>query len=258
MPLRTARSNPVLADRSVGFGVLILQAAAGATDGVADLALSHVSRKDAFEDLGATASEAWRGLGVAGNPKAVTVTVRAVALPRIIHSVRRHLAASLSARVPGVRVDGRPNAKLVMKLDIEGLEFSVLPAMVRMQALCALDAIRIEWHTRFWSANVAKASAATRNLTASERGAAAMVVVTDAICKSIRHALSPHMESWAAERCHTASSRASKRPQVVRHELGRTTARDCKTELIDTDDETYVHDRKPWPATRICPDARRL
>jgi hypothetical protein len=33
---------------------------------------------------------------------------------------------------------------------VEGLEFAILPSLVRSQALCVLDAVRIEWHTRFW------------------------------------------------------------------------------------------------------------
>jgi hypothetical protein len=50
------------------------------------------------------------------------------------------------ATAPRARRTGR----MVMKLDVEGLEFAILPSLVRSQALCVLDAVRIEWHTRFW------------------------------------------------------------------------------------------------------------
>ena len=27
---------------------------------------------------------------------------------------------------------------------------------------------------------------------------------------------------------------------------------DCQTELLEADDETYMHDRKPWPVAALC------
>ena len=34
-------------------------------------------------------------------------------------------------------------------------------------------------------------------------------------------------------------------------------ARDCRTTLVEDDDESYMHDRKPWPEPgwRVCPQS---
>eukprot|EP00191_Tetraselmis_sp_GSL018_P003297 CAMPEP_0177608188 /NCGR_PEP_ID=MMETSP0419_2-20121207/18330_1 /TAXON_ID=582737 /ORGANISM="Tetraselmis sp., Strain GSL018" /LENGTH=281 /DNA_ID=CAMNT_0019102845 /DNA_START=139 /DNA_END=984 /DNA_ORIENTATION=+ len=42
-----------------------------------------------------------------------------------------------------------PNSTIVMKLDIEGGEFSVLPSLILSGALCALDCVLLEWHDRY-------------------------------------------------------------------------------------------------------------
>ena len=204
--------------RAAGAGILILHAAASDADGVAKLALGHETKKDPWEDLGASASEAWAGLKRVGNPKQLTVPVRAVDLSRIIHTIHRYLVANDVGAVPRSPRQG----KIVMKLDIEGLEFAVLPSLIRSQALCTLDAIRIEWHGRFWDRKVAMAAAAARNLSAPrEVGAKAMVALTDAVRKGFRSVFP---------------------------------ASDCRTELIEVDDETYMHDRARWPdaGERIC------
>jgi len=196
--------------RAAGAGVLIFHVAASASDGVVNLALGHADKKDPWEDLGASASEAWKGLSRDGNPKALTVPVRAIDLSRLIHLLHQHLRVHRNQH----------DANIVMKLDVEGLEFAVLPDLVRSQALCLVDAMRIEWHKRFWDQKVAAAVARARNLTnPREVGGRAMVAMTEAIRAQIR-SLFP--------------------------------SRDCRAELLEADDETYMHDRKPWPEAAIC------
>ena len=182
--------------RAAGVGALVLYAAASDVDSVAQLALGHADRKDRWEDLGASASEAWAGLRRVGNAKSLTVPVRALDLGlhlackcssqrcslspqvpvraldlgRVIHTIHRLLRDRELARdfelgreqlPPFVQVRAglpalatapraRRTGRMVMKLDVEGLEFAILPSLVRSQALCVLDAVRIEWHTRFW------------------------------------------------------------------------------------------------------------
>jgi hypothetical protein len=156
--------------RAAGVGALVLYAAASDVDSVAQLALGHADRKDRWEDLGASASEAWAGLRRVGNAKSLTVPVRALDLGRVIHTIHRLLRARELARdlelgreqlTPFVQVRAglpalatapraRRTGRMVMKLDVEGLEFAILPSLVRSQALCVLDAVRIEWHSRFW------------------------------------------------------------------------------------------------------------
>lgn len=198
--------------RQAGVGVLVFHVAASASDGVAQLALGHRDRKDPFEDLGASAMEAWKGMSKVGNAKSLTVPVRSVDLGRLIHLLHAEL----------MRANGgsRGESRLVMKLDVEGLEFSVLPALARAQALCVVDAMRIEWHTRFWSKGVATSAARARNLSVPrEVGAKAITGLHDAVRAQIR---------------------------------GLSSASDCRLELLEADDETYMHDRKPWPEQRLC------
>lgn len=42
---------------------------------------------------------------------------------------------------------GRPPA-VVVKMDIEGVEFAIAPRLLESRALCAVNFISIEWHTR--------------------------------------------------------------------------------------------------------------
>ena len=133
--------------------------------------------------------------------------VRSVDLSRLIHLLHTQL----------VRAHGgsRGESRLVMKLDVEGLEFSVLPALARAQALCVVDAMRIEWHTRFWSKGVMTAAARSRNLSLPrEVGARVITNLHEAVRTQVR---------------------------------GLSGATDCRLELLEADDETYMHDRKPWP-----------
>lgn len=198
--------------RQAGVGVLIFHVAASASDGVAHLALGHRDKKDPFEDLGASAMEAWKGMSKVGNAKALTVPVRSVDLSRIIHLLHMQL----------VRIHGgsRGESRLIMKLDIEGLEFSVLPALARAQALCVVDAMRVEWHTRFWSKSVLSAAARSRNLSLPREMGAKVV-------SNLHEAVRTH----------------------IRELRGAT---DCRLELLEADDESYMHDRKPWPEGSLC------
>ena len=94
-----------------------------------------------------------------------------------------------------------------------------MPALIRSQALCVVDAMRVEWHTRFWSKNVAVTAAAARNLSFPlEVGGHAMVAITDATRRLIRELLP---------------------------------ASDCRTKLLEADDETYMHDGKAWPEAGV-------
>ena len=214
--------------RAAGAGVLFLFAAASDADGVVRLALQSEAKKDPWEDLGASASEAWKGLSKAGNAKSVAVPVRAIDLSRLVHAVHQRLAKADSASRAASDANGQPasararrsTSKMMMKLDVEGLEFAIAPALVRAQALCLIDGIRIEWHTRFWSARVAAAAAEARNLSRPhEVGAKLVTSTTEAIRSQVRAML----------------------PSA-----------DCRTQLLEADDESYMHDRKPFPEARIC------
>ena len=204
--------------RAAGVGVLIFAAAASDADGVTRLAVGNADRKDAFEDLGASAVESWTTIRRAPTKKdpkprdlLATVPVRKFDLSRIVHAVHRRL----SARAP-------LTGKILMKLDVEGLEFAVIPAMIRSQAMCPINAMRIEWHTRLWHPHKATVAARALNLTIpQETGSKALWGFTETIRSKVR-------------------------------ELFRAPSSDCQTELFEADDESYMHDRKKWPNETIC------
>ena len=45
-----------------------------------------------------------------------------------------------------INTEFNPGARLVMKMDIEGAEYVVLPSMLSSGAFCRLDVLFIEWH----------------------------------------------------------------------------------------------------------------
>ena len=203
--------------------------------------------------VSASASEAWRGLHKAGNAKTTALPVRAVDLSRIIHAVHRSLRGdgrrdSTSTSTASSSSIPASSSRIVMKLDVEGLEFAVLPALIRAQALCLIDGIRIEWHTRFWGGRVAVAAAAARNLTAGEVGAKAIVGLTEAIRSQVRLLL-PREQLQRSMGGGADAGPYTGRGGMVRGGGG---GGDCRTRLLEADDETYIHDRKPWPAHKIC------
>lgn len=208
---------------AAGVGVIILHAAASDADGIAHLALVNAAKKDRWNDLGASASEAWAGFAPAGNKKNLAMAVRAIELGRIVHTVHRHMVAAEVRRAGGApRPPGSARTgQLVMKLDIEGTEFAVLPSLVRSQAFCLIDAIRIEFHVRFWKARVGVAAAAARNLThPREIGAATLQNLQESLRDKFRTGLVP--------------------------------SSDCRAKLLEVEDESYMHDRKPWPDAPLC------
>jgi hypothetical protein len=64
--------------------------------------------------------------------------VPTVDLARVVHAAH----ASLIEKHGGQRA----GSKLLMKLDVEGSETSILLHLVRSQALCLIDTVKIEWH----------------------------------------------------------------------------------------------------------------
>lgn len=73
------------------------------------------------------------------NESGPTITVQLVDLQNFMMDFVIPLVTAQRAR-SGKRVP------IVMKMDIEGAEFSVLPAMIVSGALCQIDLIYIEWH----------------------------------------------------------------------------------------------------------------
>lgn len=177
--------------RKAGAGVLIFHAAASDVDGISHLALKKSGRTS--EDLGATLSDTWQGMGHAGSARSALTRVRSVDLARIIHAVRGRQT-----------VRGR----MLAKMDIEGSELQVLPHLVRSQALCTLDAVRIEWHSRYWARAVSEQAARLKKLPMDSVGA-----------KAIEY-------------------NAQVLQQLLEREFKRNSS-DCKVRIIEADDESF-------------------
>ena len=177
---------------AMGAGVAFIDAAAGTTDGIVDLQLG--ARKSPFEDAGASIN------GVGSFKGSHTFTVRQVRLSRIIALVRRRLA---------------PSGRILMKLDVEGSEWTILPDLMVNGSLCSLHAVFAEFHEFAFAA----ASRARRK----------------------------------TDRIQSAGYRAMKRALVAAREELASSLSACFGTKIDTiDDESYVHDQKPFPTSSVC------
>lgn len=96
---------------------------------------------------------------------------------------------------------------------------TVVPHLVLSQALCIIDVVVAEWHSKFYrGGGVFQKAAALENLGASEVGASTAASLVAAI------------EGWAARITH---------PRFRRD--------DCRTRFLPLDDESYLHSRVPWP-----------
>ena len=136
---------------------------------------------------------------------AATVLVRTLDLAALVQTVASHLRAG----TPG----GGEGRHLVMKLDVEGSEYTVLPHLALRGALCQIDLLMIEYHARYFDGKAAKRVAEHSNLTERTSGRAAL-------------------ERYIA-RMHAG--------------LELTALACARTRLLLVDDESFLWDHRPWP-----------
>eukprot|EP00037_Helgoeca_nana_P028753 m.340214 g.340214 ORF g.340214 m.340214 type:complete len:360 (+) comp27825_c1_seq5:204-1283(+) len=163
---------------------------------------------DAYEDWGASADPvaAWSGTE--------TVKVHAIDLSAVIHLINHNLN---HAGGDG----GRPlSSKIVMKLDVEGSEESVLPHLLLGYSLCLVDRIFIEFHTRFW-------------------------VPSQVVIKSKGHEVGQYHSGSRVKAFLDAENSA------LLHVLEKNSS-DCRLSISKEDDESYLHDGIPWEASTVC------
>ena len=106
----------------------------------------------------------------------------------------------------------RKGGQIVMKMDLETEEYTVLPHLIRRSALCELDAVYVEWHPKLCGKNDPK-------------------VGHKALCNRTKH-LRAHSRLLydLRETVHTAMEQ------------------DCHTALHDVNDEYHATDGAPWPS----------
>lgn len=136
--------------KSLGFGVHVFHAAAAELDGVVHFrftnpAAATIKKNDWGARRVASAAEETEARE---NNSAGLVGVKAIDLVRILDAVDAGLTRK--AKEVGLERHG----PVVMKLDIEGSEYGVLPHAMLMGSFCrVVDLAFIEWHDRFFNAN---------------------------------------------------------------------------------------------------------
>lgn len=205
--------NPVHRDRlaflqrnltDAGVGVLILEAAAGNADGVLNLQVEKAVSRAEYQGSSTLTPDNY--------PKHRPHMVRMAHLARIIRYV--------SDKLQGHSDDGR----ILMKLDIEGSEWSVVPDLMATGALCKLSKVFIEYHEMYF-----KLVSQRARLSGMQK--AGFRWMSDAL-KHIRDALESAKELDVAEnRFHLAPRRKA-----------------CPVEMVSLDDESFLHDGQHFPS----------
>jgi len=154
-PRHEARHKQVQeALQAAGVGALWLsRTAAHTVDGELSINLGWAGGKE-VNDVGLS-------IYAKGRPKD-QVTVRSIDLAKLISFVRSelhrghksslprgdakhghpsHLGRALSAPTPA-----SPHARIVMKVDVEGAEYNIMPHLMASPAKCAVDLMFLEWH----------------------------------------------------------------------------------------------------------------
>jgi len=220
--------------RAAGAGVHVyVPAAAGSSDGISRFTFDQnntcdtsTARIDCDTEGGSSAAPT---ATARNRPTAVlrTDVVRSIDLARILLLIDELMRAAAAAQARPQR------GRLVMKLDVEGTEFALLPHLLATQALCVVDVAFIEWHDAAISAEVMNASAARLGLSAT--GAQPMA----GMAASLKALMRSSLGHWHGASASRALERAGERP-------------DCRTQLVDLDDEWYAHDNKAWPSKLLC------
>ena len=169
---------------AAGFGVLVLRGAATTEESTVQLALPAKGWMEGIDldaRLGDLEAPQQRNAFATRGAELVNVTGFDLA------AVIRHVVSQLPA----------PH-RLLMKVDVEGHEYELLPRLVTTGALCLATKLFLEWHPQ--------------------------------------SSLMPRGQVRAVTR-------------MTRNALG---GAKCTTQLLDLDDESFMHAATPWPSRRVC------
>eukprot|EP00908_Phaeocystis_cordata_P010233 Transcript_21075.p1 GENE.Transcript_21075~~Transcript_21075.p1 ORF type:complete len:316 (-),score=10.95 Transcript_21075:274-1221(-) len=230
-PRRFARLDEVQGRlRNAGAPVHIFRAAAGTTDGMVHFGMGKERGRDPNDWSSSTLSLMHRRFELSNKSH-----VRSIDLGRLVERIDHNLAL----RDGGTRRESR----MMMKLDVEGAEYLILPHLMLTQRICCVDLIDVEWHDKFLRQAVKqnRTTQGTGGLSAlpyERTGASAVYALTS----SNQVAGLPALYK-AALGYGSGIGRASRRADK---------SLDCRTELVRTDDETWLFDKRPWPRASIC------
>jgi len=133
--------------RAAGAGVLILtRTGASTADSVTRMISPRMPQStDGHDGKGASVSNPMVSNHLRYRSEYINMTrppgvaedlVSLIDTSRLIHDLRKRLSTS------------NPKGRILMKLDVEGLEYDIVPHLVRTQAICALHMAFLEWHPK--------------------------------------------------------------------------------------------------------------
>ena len=122
-----------------------------------------------------------------------------------------------------------------------GAEYLILPHLMLTQRMCLIDLVDIEWHDK----HLRQAIKQNRTTTKAADGSA-----------PIRYERTGASAVYAL----TSTNQVAGLPALYYGALGHMPARgprpdkspDCRTQIVRTDDETYLNDGLPWPGGSVC------
>ena len=196
--------------------MLIFHGAASPYSGVAKFAKPDAEQLDENLDVGGSIASSHN----IQHGNSYEHFVQRVDMNRMLQRIQ----SALISRGSGVR-----RGKVVVKCDIEGSEFDLIPSLIFSQTICLTDVIFIEWHKL--KRNTLEKVAAANNLP-RERSGTAIVALVQNLLMEFNHLLQlPGVGS------------------------------SCPTTVIDMDDETYLRDTVvlggaihdiPFPNSSVC------
>ena len=159
---------------ALGWRTTFMQSAASVKDGEVRFFFDMVGKRS-HNEWGASTISSRLNLGRNRTAAGVLKQSAVVSTVDIAAWFRREV---LTRQLP--RSDGGRPARIVMKVDIEGGEFELLPHLLASGVLCEVDYVYVEFHLTWVADGTAKAKAFTGNLTALKeaRGASCPIEFT--------------------------------------------------------------------------------
>ena len=227
--------------RALGYGVKVFHAAAAETDGVVHFRVTNKKHmKMENEDWGAKRLDKIEDIEYSSHDYK-TIAARSVDVSRIFSTIDD--ALTKKAKALGMEKHG----PITMKLDIESGEFGVLPHLLRTGVLCrVVDEAYIEWHEWFFTNDpiahysTVSIKAMIKGMTTTEKKQQSYRAPGDANAIVVAPAPPSFPEAPAAD--------------DAMQTFQEYVANNCKTKMLDDDDETYLHDGQPMdtPTHPMC------
>ena len=208
-PRHTLRLNMLQARLNrLGAPVLILTGTAAAThSGV--LRLSRASKaKDKWQDVGASAAPSQGNFLLSSNNSSSKNDAKSQVLVKALDLA--DLVSLVTSRIKEQQKGG----KLLMKLDVEGTEYTLLPHLALKKHLCSIDLLFIEWHERYFTGADAQRVVNALNLSKGFTGKG------------------------------TVSRFTNRMPDALKRTVAACGPN--RTKVMTLDDESYMNDLQPW------------